>query len=145
MFFAARRGPTFNSNTAQRGNDADQYTIEHRNHPTNFLLTYPTISLPTDPLFANQPNQLFANLPTFLPTNPTNSLPTNSHFCQPTRPTPCQVYMAAGAGPKSNLRLLDEMIAARKEMAGLVGSCSYSQYKAQDASLAQVSALPLCV
>ena len=53
--------------------------------------------------------------------------------------------MAAAAGPKANLRLLDEMIAARKEMAELGGCSSYSQYKARDASLAQVSGFVMVV
>eukprot|EP00798_Chlamydomonas_sp_ICE-L_P019775 gene19775-26465_t len=48
-----------------------------------------------------------------------------------------QVYMAASGSPKCNLQLLDEMIAARKEMASLVGCSSYSEYKAKNASLAQ--------
>ena len=37
----------------------------------------------------------------------------------------------------ANLRLLDEMIATRSELAETVGCSSYSEYKAISASLAQ--------
>ena len=45
-----------------------------------------------------------------------------------------QVFLAGHATPRSNLALLDKMIATRTET---VGCGSYSEYKALDASLAQ--------
>ena len=46
-----------------------------------------------------------------------------------------QVFLAGNATPRSNLALLDKMIATRTEMAETVGCSSYSEYKALDASL----------
>ncbi|GAX79131.1 hypothetical protein CEUSTIGMA_g6571.t1 [Chlamydomonas eustigma] len=48
-----------------------------------------------------------------------------------------QVYLAGAKSPISNLKLLDEMIHTRAELAHTVGCSSYSEYKAVDASLAQ--------
>ena len=47
------------------------------------------------------------------------------------------MFLAGNATPRSNLALLDKMIATRTEMAETVGCGSYSEYKALDASLAQ--------
>ena len=48
------------------------------------------------------------------------------------------------ASPLSNLRLLDEILATRREMAETVGCASFSDYKAVDASLAQVWQVDCC-
>jgi hypothetical protein len=41
-----------------------------------------------------------------------------------------QVFEAASKVPAANVRLLEDMITSRKEMAELVGCDSYSKYKA---------------
>lgn len=47
------------------------------------------------------------------------------------------MYLAGHKVPIANLKLLDEMIATRAELAETVGCGSYSEYKAISASLAQ--------
>eukprot|EP00775_Hariotina_reticulata_P012131 gene12131-12269_t len=47
-----------------------------------------------------------------------------------------KVYMAAAATPASNLLLLDDMLACRKQLAELLGFPSYAAFKAADATLA---------
>lgn len=49
-----------------------------------------------------------------------------------------QVFEAAGTSPASNVALLEQMLAARNEMAGLVKCDSYSSYKAWGARYVQL-------
>ncbi len=47
-----------------------------------------------------------------------------------------QVYMAGAQGPAANLALLDHMLAARHQLACLLGFESYAAFKAADGTLA---------
>ena len=47
-----------------------------------------------------------------------------------------QVYLAWLRGPAANVKLLETMLAARHELAGLLGYSSYAAFRADDASLA---------